>query len=276
MKSIIAIAINRPESDIVFQFEKDDRMQFSHFNSLDEIPASQKESCQGLLVTLNQTFPADFFKSLPKLEYLGIYGSNTSNIDLDYCKEHNIQVTPVANYSDEETANFVVEQIGEHATKNCRVGIIGLGNIGFLMAQKLAAAGHPMAYFSPRKNLEREAQMAITFHPSVSDLLDSVEAACISVPPTVNAIWGKDLANIQDSKLIISTSMGPNFDQTEMALFLSRTNSKIVLDLIAQKVLDVEEMDDHWILADREAWKSVESQRLLDEKCMANLERFLG
>lgn len=274
MKSIIAIGIERPESDLVFRLKQDSRFRFEHFGSLDDIRLEKLGGCDALLVTLHQKLTSQILRGMPRLRYIGVYGSNTTNIDLDYCASRNILVTNVTEYSDNETANFVVRQVQENAKDDSSIGIIGLGHVGLMLAKKLVDGGYPTHYASRTRKKGVESELGIQYAEDTKNLIQTCDVICICVSPKVMAIHQSDLDAIQLSKLIINVSLGPNFDVGMMDGFLDRTNSKIVLDKIAQKKLDLSKVGAGWVLAEEFAWKSAESQRILDEKFLANLDVF--
>src|SRR5262249_31768201 len=75
---------------------------------------------------------------MPRLRYLGVLGTSLKQLPLEYLKKHDVKVTNVTNYCDDETAEWVFMRILKFFRENIKaqsvcekkIGIIGVGAIG--------------------------------------------------------------------------------------------------------------------------------------------------
>lgn len=102
---------------------------------------------------------------------------------------------------------------------DCRVGLVGLGDIGLATARRLSAFGCRLCYYSPhRKSAEIEAQYGLEYLPlhklaAVSDIV-SLHAAV--TPETRGMIDETFLSRMKRESILINTARGDLVDNNAL------------------------------------------------------------
>lgn len=277
MKSIIAVEIARKNSALIESLNSMPGYTFAYFDNFEAIPEPVLQNCQALLVSIQQHLTAKQINSMPALEYIGVYGSNKKNIDANACCKRKITLTNVIEYSDDETADFVVRQVKKYLpNERASIGIVGLGHVGQALAKQLLQNDYKVNYYSRSRKVEFESKFALGYLDSVSKLITQSQCICICVPPQVMAIHKDDLEGLNERKILINVSIGPNVDEQSFCQYLERTNSVAVFDKIAQRALKDASKSKQLILNEEYAWQQPSSQAKLDQKMLANLKKYLG
>lgn len=123
-----------------------------------------------------------------------------------------------------------------------RVGIVGLGNIGRKVAERLAALGCELAYYDVvRPSAEEERRLAVSFVP-FADLLAGSDVVTLHVPlksDTRGMIGRSELERMKPGAVLINTARGPVVD--EAALLDALRSGHLAgagLDVLAQEPPD--------------------------------------
>ncbi|AQK42301.1 Glyoxylate/hydroxypyruvate reductase HPR3 [Zea mays] len=159
-----------------------------------------------------------------------------------------------------------------------RVGIIGLGNIGTLIAKRLAAFGCVICY-SSRKPKE---SVSYRYFPSVHDLAsesDVLVVACALTRETRHIVNKDVLAALGKDGVVVNIGRGPNIDEAELVAALKEGR-------IAGAGLDVFDKEpkvpaelfsmDNVVLTHHVAVFTTESRSDLRDVTISNLEAFFA
>jgi len=96
------------------------------------------------------------------------------------------------------------------------LGILGLGRIGTLVAQRAAAFGMRLLAYDPYVSKSRAAQLSVEMAPSIEDLCGQADFITVHLPKTseTRAILGApQLAHIKPGARIINTARGGIIDE---------------------------------------------------------------
>lgn len=102
------------------------------------------------------------------------------------------------------------------------VGILGLGRIGMLVAQRLSAFGMRVVAYDPYVPAARSAQLGVKM-VSLHDLLAESDFITVHLPrnaETVGLIGGRELRMVKHDARIINTARGGIVDEDALALAL--------------------------------------------------------
>jgi glyoxylate/hydroxypyruvate reductase len=159
-----------------------------------------------------------------------------------------------------------------------RVGIIGLGNIGTLIARRLAGFGCVICY-SSRKPKE---SVSYRYFPSVHDLAsesDVLVVACALTRETRHIVNKDVLAALGKDGVVVNIGRGPNIDEAELVAALKEGR-------IAGAGLDVFDKEpkvpaelfsmDNVVLTHHVAVFTTESRSDLRDVTISNLEAFFA
>jgi lactate dehydrogenase-like 2-hydroxyacid dehydrogenase len=99
-----------------------------------------------------------------------------------------------------------------------RIGIIGMGRVGQVMARRARGFDMEVHYFN-RKPLSAELEHGAIFHPTVESLLkvsDFLSLHCPATPETEKIINSDTLALLPDGAVLINTARGALIDETAL------------------------------------------------------------
>ena len=196
-----------------------------------------------LLVRSATTVDAEMLTAAPKLKIVARAGVGLDNVDVDTATERGVLVVnaPTSNiHSAAEHALALLlsaarqipaadASLREHAWKRSSfsgteifgktVGVVGLGRIGQLVAQRLAAFGAHIVAYDPYVSPARAAQLGIELL-TLDELL--VRADFISVhlpktPETAGLIDKEALAKTKPGVIIVNAARGGLVDEAALA-----------------------------------------------------------
>src|SRR4051794_26358282 len=99
------------------------------------------------------------------------------------------------------------------------VGVLGLGRIGVLVAQRLAAFGTTVLAYDPYVPAARAAQMGVTLLP-LSDVLSRSDVVTVHLPKTpetVGLLGKEELAGMRPGAILVNAARGGLVDEEALA-----------------------------------------------------------
>jgi D-3-phosphoglycerate dehydrogenase len=191
------------------------------------------------------------------------YGIGVDMVDLDAATEHGILVCNVPDYCIDEVSNHTLafllalnrHLLVQHAhvaaghwggppggaparLTGQTLGLIGLGNIGRVVAAKAAALGLKVIAFDPYLSPERAASLGVSLR-ALDTLLseaDYVSVHCPLTAETRHLIGAAQLARMKPGAYLINMARGPIVDQAALVQALRAGQ-------IAGAALDVQELE---------------------------------
>lgn len=214
----------------------------------------------------------DVLKSAVNLKVAGRAGNGVDNIDVDECTKRGITVvnTPEGNTMAAAEMSMaliyaVFRNVAQayHAAKNKdfrrnkfvgeeldgkTAGVIGLGKIGSIVAQKLKGVGMNVVGYDPYVSDERAAQLGVTRMETLDELFKVADLITIHIPKTPeskNIIGERELTICKKGVRIVNVARGGMVD--EKALY-----NAIVSGHVAGAALDVQEVEPNFSKAPEE------------------------
>ncbi len=196
-----------------------------------------------LLVRSATTVDAEVIAAAPKLKIVARAGVGLDNVDVDAATAAGVLVVnaPTSNiHSAAEHALALMlsaarqipaadATLREHTWKRSSfsgteifgktVGVVGLGRIGQLVAQRLAAFGTHVVAYDPYVPAARAAQLGIELLP-LDDLLARADFISVHLPktPETAGLLGKDaLAKTKKGVIIVNAARGGLIDEQALA-----------------------------------------------------------
>jgi len=196
-----------------------------------------------LLVRSATTVDAEVFDAAPKLKIVARAGVGLDNVDVDTATERGVLVVnaPTSNiHSAAEHALALLlsaarqipaadASLREHAWKRSSfsgteifgktVGVVGLGRIGQLVAQRLAAFETHVVAYDPYVSPARAAQLGIELLP-LDELLARADFISVHLPktPETAGLIDKDaLAKTKPGVVIVNAARGGLIDEAALA-----------------------------------------------------------
>ena len=260
MKIVLAEKVS-PATLAVFQQEPG-----WHIVTPDQIKhglAAELADADALVVRSAIQADAKLLESAPKLRVIGRAGVGVDNIDTDAATHRGIVVmnTPGANAvavaeltlglmislaraipranSTMHQAKWDKKSLQGSELRGKTLGIVGLGRIGGLVAQRALAFGMHLIAYDPYVSADRARQMGVDLLPTVAEVAAQADFLTIHLPrtPETMGLIGRDLlAQAKPGIRIVNTARGGIVD--EEALYEAITSGRVAgagLDVFAEE-----------------------------------------
>lgn len=213
-------------------------------------------TADALLLKLGMGADKALIDSMPRLRYIGMYGTGYGRIDAVYAKKKGITVCNIAGYATEGVAEFVFAALLEYLREISRAktqaetdnysessytgteikgktfGVIGLGRIGRRVAE-LAAYGFEaqVQYWSQKRKKDAE-KSGITFR-DIDDLLASSDIISLHMaynPNTKGFLNAKRIAMMKSGAIVVNTAPMELVDIPALEKRLKKGDLMFILD----------------------------------------------
>ena len=155
-----------------------------------------------------------------------LYDPSSCNVDVIEAYRRGITVLGVKDYGDEGVVEYVICELvrllhgfgGVRWLKESteltqrKIGIVGLGKTGRMIADALLFLGADVSYYSRTRKPEAE-KVGIVYKP-LEELLADVEIVCTCLPRNNYILGEKEFELMGNGKILVNTSVGQTF-QTE-------------------------------------------------------------
>ncbi len=205
--------------------------------------------CDVLVPTVTDRIDADIIAAAgPRLKLIANFGNGVDNIDVKAAYARGITVTNTPGVLTDDMADFTMGLImavsrrfvdGARAIATGqftgwspswmlgqrvggkRLGIVGLGRIGYGLAKRARAFGLQIHYHNRRPAAQRiEQELDATYWDSLDRMLarmDIVSVNCPHTPATYHLLSRRRLALLQPHALLINTARGEIVDEEALA-----------------------------------------------------------
>ena len=225
-------------------------------NSNDELYSQKKlielsKGCDGILTSITDKIDEEIINKLPgTVKIISNFAVGFGNIDLKAAKKRSIIITNTPDVLTDATAEIAMLLILgaarrafegiEYVKKNnwkwsadfligkqltgTRLGILGMGRIGKVVA-KLARAFGMIIHYHNRSKLSSELEMGATYHDSIKNLFsvsDVLSINCPATKETENIINAKTLEYFPKGAIITNSARGDMIDDEAMINALNR------------------------------------------------------
>ncbi|APG59802.1 NAD(P)-dependent oxidoreductase [Christiangramia salexigens] len=246
---------------------------------------------QAIIVSWRTEIDAEVIDACSNLEYIGmacsLFDDESANVDVKHARNKGITVTGIKDYGDPGVTEFIISELIQllngyksHQWKempvelgSSKVGIIGFGVTGQLLAKALLALGAEVSYYSRTRKPEWE-QKGIEYK-SLKDLLRSSDIISFHVPRNVKLLEEKEFGVLGNSKIIINTSLGLPFSEKAFYNWMKNEANYAILDGDGRKSLDSESLElERLISYDAGAGWSEQTLVRLSQKVLQNIENY--
>lgn len=217
-------------------------------------PAELESSIVGasaIIIRSATTVTAEVLAAGTDLVVVGRAGIGLDNVDVDAATEHDVLVANAPHSNIVSTAEHTFALIlaqARNIAQSCEalkagrwerkswtgteingktLGIVGLGNIGSLVAQRAAAFGMNLVAHDPFVSPERASELGVTLM-SLEELAataDIVTTHVIKTPETIGLIGEEFFSNAKDGIVIVNVARGGIVD--EDALLVALQSGKV-------------------------------------------------
>ena len=246
-----------------------------------------------VLVSFTSQIDGSVIEACPAIRYIGmccsLYDEKSANVDIAKAREKGIVMTGIRDYGDNGVIDFVVSELvrllhgfGPHQWKerpteitDQKVGILGLGTTGTMLAHALQYFGAQVCYYSRSRKPEQEAK-GIQYMP-LEQLLEEAEIVCTCLNKNVILLHEKEFQRMGDHKILVNTGIGPSFEVEALKKWLQCKDNYYICDDVGMGALG-QELDpiENVLHTHRPAGSGVQCTQRLSQKVVANIEAFLN
>lgn len=165
----------------------------------------------------------------PNIRYIGIcaslYAPENANVDILYANEKGIVVTGVRDYGDEGVKEYAISELvrllqgrGPAMWKeepleltDVKVGIVGMGTVGSLLARTMEFFGMDVNYFSRTRKPGLEKELGMDYFP-LAELLSHVDILITCLNKNVVLLDEAAFATFGNGKILMNVSIAPSHE----------------------------------------------------------------
>ena len=218
----------------------------------DDIPTNNEEiirrinDADGVLLSYTSRIDKEVLDACPNIRYIGmccsLYSKESANVDIQTANDKNITVYGIRDYGDQGVVEYVVSELVRYLhgfggkqwqelpveITDLKVGIVGLGTSGKMIATALLALGADLYYYSRSRKPEEEARN-IKYLP-LKELLNTVDVVCTCLNKNVILFQEEQFEWLGNHKIMFNTSIGPSHDIQALAKWLEHGDNEFFCD----------------------------------------------
>ena len=264
----------------------------------EDIPADNDEivrrigDADAVLLSYTSRIDKDVLSRCPNIRYIGmccsLYSEESANVDIAFARTKGIRVLGIRDYGDRGVVEYVLHELTGllHGfglpmlhdepveITGLKVGIVGLGVSGKMIADALQFLGADISYYSRTRKPGAEAS-GMTYKPLAQLLADS-EVVFTCLNKNVLLLGKEEFAQLGDHKVLFNTSIGPGFDSAALEDWLTLPGTHFFCDTRAGPVGEEFFARENVHCANVSAGRTKQAFVLLSQKVLANLRTALG
>ena len=218
----------------------------------DDIPQDNAEiirrigDADAVLLSYTSRIEKEVLDACSGIRYIGmccsLYSEESANVDIRTARDKGIIVYGIRDYGDQGVVEYVLSELirylhgfGDKQWQELpveltalKVGIVGLGTSGQMIAAGLQALGADLYYFSRTRKAEQEAN-GIKYLP-LKELLSTVDVVCTCLNKNVILFHDEQFAWLGNHKIMFNTSIGPSHDIDALKKWLEHGDNEFFCD----------------------------------------------
>lgn len=183
------------------------------------------------------------------IKYIGMscsyYGEKYSNLDMKTATEKGITVKYLKDYGDEAVPEYIISELirllhglgnnqwrdRPYELTDIKIGIIGLGKIGTMVANALKYFGADVYYYSRSRKPEEEAK-EIKYLP-LEDLLKECDIISTHLNRDVVLLTEREFEQLGNGKIYVNTTIGCCYDVNALKKWLDTGTNYHICDYVS-------------------------------------------
>lgn len=264
----------------------------------DDIPTDDEEiarrigDADAVLLSYTSRLEKPALEKCPDVRYIGmccsLYSPESANVDILYAQSRGITVTGIRDYGDEGVVEYVVSEIvrlfhgfGQQAWEDMpreitglKVGIVGLGKSGGMIADAMKFFGASISYFA-RSEKQWAKEKGYVFKP-LEDVLSESEVVFCCLNKNTVLLHEDEFKALGYRKILFNTGLSPAWDEKPFLEWLEGGDNLCYCDTIG--ALGGEHLLEHSKVRCMKVSTGRTKQAFdrLSEKVLANIENFPG
>lgn len=211
-----------------------------------DVPADADETVRrigdadGALLSYRASMPREVLERCPGLRYVGmccsLYSPESANVDIRYAESRGIEVKGIRDYGDEGVVEYVVSELVRclhgfgcrpwygvpREITGLRVGMVGLGASGGMIADGLRFFGADIAYFA-RGEKPAAAAKGYRFMP-LGDMLEQSDVVCCCLNRNTVLLHDDEFGRLGSRKILFNTGLSPAWDDAPFCRWIAEDN----------------------------------------------------
>ncbi len=244
-----------------------------------------------LLVSWNTPIDKEVIDSCPNLKYIGMCCSlideSSANVDIAAARERGIIVYGVRDYGDEGVIEFILGELirlfhgyGQYQWKEDvqeltgqKLGIIGLGAVGSMLAERAMAFGMEVYYYNRSQKAELE-EKGVKYLP-LEELLQKVDILSTNLPRNTKVLFKEHFEQFGNGKIFINTALGPTFEVPAFLEWIKEAGNYAIFDQVAmgdyfEEFAVIEKL----VYSNKTAGWTAQAKERLSYKVLENMKQF--
>lgn len=262
-----------------------------HPESEDEV-IKRIGNAEAVLVSWKTQISESIIEQCLNLKYIGmacsLYDDESANVAVKFARERGISVKGIFDYGDPGVVEFIVSELirllhgfGEQQWREMpveltgrKIGIIGLGTTGQMLAECLLPFGADLYYFSRSRKKEWEDR-GVKYLP-LNELLEKTEIISLHLPKNTRLLQKREFEIFGKGKILVSTSLGLPLEETAFQKWLKNEGNFGIFDGDAREALSEITLEEKKLISsEKSAGWSEETRDRLSEKVLKNLKDFV-
>ncbi|WP_062125181.1 NAD(P)-dependent oxidoreductase [Geofilum rubicundum] len=219
----------------------------------DNLPSGNEEiaarigDADAVLLSYTTYLGAEALEKCAHVKYIGmccsLYSPESANVDIAYAKKRGITVTGIRDYGDEGVVEYVISELvrclhgfghkadgskivawsGEpREMTELKVGIIGLGKLGGMIADALHFLGADISYFS--RSEKQEAHNKGYRFKVLNELLTSNEVVISCLNKNTVLLHKEQFQHLGNNKILFNVGLSPAWDAAPFNTWINGDN----------------------------------------------------
>ena len=217
-----------------------------------DIPADDAEivrrigDADAVLLSYTSRIGQNVLVQCPNVKYIGmccsLYSEKSANVDIAFARSRGIRVLGIRDYGDRGVVEYVLHELtgllhgfGMPMLRDepmeiygLKVGIVGLGVSGRMIADALSYLGAEISYYSRSRKPDAE-QAGMAYKP-LEVLLRESEVVFTCLNKNVLLLGKDEFAALGAGKVLFNTSIGPGFDSAALEDWLTLPGTHFFCD----------------------------------------------
>ena len=266
-----------------------------------DIPSDDEEilrrigDADAVLLSYTSRITRSVIERCPNVRYIGmccsLYSEESANVDIACARERGIRVLGIRDYGDRGVVEYVLHELigllhgfgGKKMLRDepveitgLKVGIVGLGVSGKMIAEALQFMGAEISYYS--RSRKRDAELAGMAYKPLQVLLEKNEIIFTCLNKNVLLLQKPEFDALGNGKVLFNTSIGPGFDSAALNAWVRQEGNHFFCDT---KAAAGEVPADFFSLENVHcpavsAGRTKQAFVLLSQKVLANIETALA
>ncbi|MDT2524172.1 NAD(P)-dependent oxidoreductase [Enterococcus raffinosus] len=192
-----------------------------------------------VMLSFTSFIDKEVLDACPNIRYIGIcaslYAPENANVDIRHAEKKGIVVTGVRDYGDEGVKEYAISELvrllqgrGSAMWKDepmeltdVKVGIVGMGTVGSLLARTMNFFGMDVNYYSRTRKPEMEEEVGMAYLP-LDKLLDEVDILITCLNKNVVLLDEAAFQKFGNGKILMNVSIAPSHEVSALRKWLDQ------------------------------------------------------